>query len=67
MRGSRKFCQMVSNSDMFFVVVFFIFFCLLLLFRGARLQRTSKPDNYRPASGTPFQWRFAGGPIVAHR
>ena len=22
--------------------------------------------HYRPASETPFKWRFAGGPFVAH-
>ena len=24
-----------------------------------------KSEHYRPASETPFDWRFAGGPIVA--
>ena len=23
-----------------------------------------KADRYQPASGTPFKWRFAGGPIM---
>ena len=60
MRGSRKFCQRGSNSDN----VLFLFFSFF--FRGERLQRPPKAGNYRPASKTPFQWRFAGGPIVAH-
>ena len=24
------------------------------------------PQHHRPASKTPFQWRFAGGPMMAH-
>ena len=24
------------------------------------------PQHRRPASKTPFQWRFAGGPMMAH-
>ena len=46
-----------SNSDK---VVF-------VRFRGARLQRPPKVDNYRPASETPLKWRFTGGPIMAYR
>ena len=25
----------------------------------------TKPDHYQPASETPFEWRFACGPMVA--
>ena len=50
MRRSRKFCQRGSNSDK---VVFVLFF------RGARLQRSPKAGNYRPARETSF----AGRPI----
>ena len=34
-----------------------------ILFRGARIQRPPKADNYRPVSETPFKWRFTGGPM----
>ena len=40
------------------LIRFFFFF-------RERLQRLPKAGDYRPASETP--WRFAGGPIMAHR
>ena len=44
-----------------FFAVFFFFF-----FRGSEAPKTSKADNYQPASETPLKWRFAGGAIMAH-
>ena len=32
---------------------------------GERIQIPLKAGQYRPASETPFKWRFAGGPIMA--
>ena len=55
MRGSSKFCQRGSNFDNFFK-----------LMRGReRIQITLKAGHYRPASETPFKWRFAGRPMNA--
>ena len=31
----------------------------------ARFQITLKAGHHRPASETPFKWRFAGGPMMA--
>ena len=53
MRGSRKLCQRGSNSDN----VFFD--------EGREVPSSTKEDNHRPANDTPFQWRFAGGPMMA--
>ena len=60
MCGSRKFCQRGSNFDNFF---FFFFFKLM---RGEMIQIPLKVGHHRPASETPFKWRFAGGPMMAH-
>ena len=43
MRGSRKFCQSVSNFDIFFS-----------LMRGGRIQIPLLAGHPRPASETPF-------------
>ena len=32
---------------------------------GERIQIPLKADQYRPASETPFKWRFAGGSMMA--
>ena len=32
---------------------------------GRRIQIPLKAGHYRPASDTPFKWRFAGVPIMA--
>ena len=39
------------------------FFCV----RGGRIQMALKAGHHRPASETPFKfkWRFAGGPMMA--
>ena len=60
MRGSRKLCQRGSNSDN---VLFFSSFSM----RGKRIQITIKAGQHRPASETPFKWRFAGGPKMAQQ
>ena len=52
-RGSRKFFQRESNFDN----VFF-------LDEGIRIPL--KAGHHRPASETPFQWRFADVPMMAH-
>ena len=41
------------------------YFCFLFLMRGGRIQIPLLADHQRPASKTPFKWRFAGGPMVA--
>ena len=48
MRGSRKFCRRGTNFDRFF----------LKLMRGGRVQIPLKAGHHRPASETPFKWRF---------
>ena len=53
MRGSSKFCQMGSYSDVF------------LVGEGRGIQILLKAGHHRPASETPFKWRFAGMPIMA--
>ena len=59
MRRSREFCQGVSN----FLWQRFFFFKLV---RGReRIQISHKSTHHRPASETPFEWRFAGGPMMA--
>ena len=51
MRGSRKFCQRGSNSATLTII----------------LDRVPlKADQCRPASETPFKWRFAGVHIMVH-
>ena len=57
-QGSRKFCQRGSNFDIF---VFVLFFSLM---RGGRIQIPLLVGHQRPASETPFKWRFAGGPMM---
>ena len=54
MRGSRKFCQRGSNSDNIFSDN-----------EGERIQIPLKVGHHRPASETPFKWRFTGGPMMA--
>ena len=48
MRGSRNSCQWGSNFDKFF------------LYEGGRIQLPLLAGHHRPASETPFTWRFAG-------
>ena len=54
MRGSRKFCQRGSNYDFF-----------LSLTGGGRINVSLLASHHRPASETPFKWRFAGVPMMA--
>ena len=35
------------------------------LMRGGRIQIPLLTGHQRPASETPFKWRFAGGPMIA--
>ena len=35
------------------------------LIRGKKIQIALKAGYHRPASETPFKWRFAGGPMMA--
>ena len=53
MRGSRKFCQAGSNSDMFFD-------------EAKRIQIALKVAGHHnwPASGTPFKWRADDVPTL---
>ena len=53
MRGSRKFCQRGSNSAALTIIL-------------ERIQIPLKADQCRPASETPFKWRFAGMHIMVH-
>ena len=62
MRGSRKFCQRGPTLTFYFCFLFFFFFFLM---RGGRIQIPLLAGHQRPASETPFKWRFAGGPMVA--
>ena len=48
MRGSRSFARGGPT------------FCLI---RGKRIQIALKAGHYRPASETPFKWRFAREPM----
>ena len=48
----------LCNSDNVF---FFSFF------RGERIEISLKSGHRRPASETPFKWRFAGVPMMAQR
>ena len=55
MRGSRKFCQRGSNCEK-------VFFKM-----GERIQKNttiSEPSSTHQQK-TPFNWRFAGGPMMA--
>ena len=61
MRGSRKFCQRGFNADN----VFFFFLFFFNLMRGGRIQKPLLASHQRPASETPFKWRFAVGPMMA--
>ena len=36
-----------------------------LVNEGREDPNTTKVGHHRPASETPFQWRFAGGPMLA--
>ena len=55
MRGSRKFCQRGSNDNNFIFSFFFI--------REEGVVITLLAGHDRPASETPFKWRFTGRPI----
>ena len=44
---------------------FFSFSFFFFLMRGKKIQITLKAGHHRPASETPFKWRFAGGPMMA--
>ena len=58
MRGPRKFCQRGGGSN--FDNVFFYF-----VEEELEDQIPLKAGHHRPASETPFKWRFAGEPMVA--
>ena len=45
-----------------FIFTTFFFSCLM---RGGRFQIPLLAGHQRPASETPFKWRFAGGPMMA--
>ena len=62
MCGSRKFCQMGSNSDK----VFFFFFGGGggLVDEEIEVQAATKTGHYRPYSETPLKWRFADRPMM---
>ena len=64
-RGSRKYCQRVSNFDnLFFIFHFQIF--MVKRPRGREGPNTIISRGlHRPARETPFQWRFAGVPMMA--
>ena len=42
-------------------VLLFLFFCWS---EGGRIQIPLLAGHHRPASETPFIWRFAGGPMM---
>ena len=46
------------------LTTFFSFFFFSLI-RGGRIQIPLLAGHHRPASETPFKWRFAGGPMMA--
>ena len=61
MRG-KKFCQRGSNSDNVFIFIFLIF----LVDEGRESKETPlNIDHHQHASEAPFEWRFAGGPMMA--
>ena len=65
MRGSRKFCQRESNSDVVFLFLF-LFFCFFSD-EGREDPNTNVPlkaGHYLLASKTPFKWRFYGRPMM---
>ena len=41
------------------------FVCLFLVDKGIADPNADKMGHHRPASETPFNWRFAGGPMMA--
>ena len=49
-----------ADPESFFRVFFFFFFFLVLVDEG--IQIPLKAGHQRPASETPFKWRFAGWP-----
>ena len=55
MRGSRKFCQRGSNFGNLSILVD----------EGRDDPHTTLVDHHRPASETPFKWRFAVVPMMA--
>ena len=57
MSGSRKFFQRGSNFDGFLI-------SFLLVDDGREGTNTSIAGHHRPASETPFKWRFASGLMV---
>ena len=65
MRGSRKFCQMGSNSDNGFFYFLFSFLFFFSYNEGERIQIPIKMGHHRHASEMPFKWRFAGVPIMS--
>ena len=50
-----------ERSNFNFLFLFSFFF----LMRRGRIQIPLLAGHERPASETPFKWRFAGGPMVA--
>ena len=70
MRGSRKFCQRGSNSIFNFDVFRGFFFVFLEEEKNITIIREKNQiplsaGHHRPASKTPFKWRFAGVPVMA--
>ena len=55
--------QKGSKFDVFFC--FFFFFVFSSLMRGGRIKILLLAGHHRPASETPFEWRFAGVPMMA--
>ena len=49
------------NSDNVYLNYYFCFFYLV---DDGRERVTTKTGHHRSASETPFQWRFAGGPMM---
>ena len=67
MRGSRKLCQMVSNSDMFllfFVVVVFFFVFFFFVYCCFLGERGSKEHQNRTIIGLPAERHFNGVSLV---
>ena len=58
MRGSRTLCQIESKFE------FIIFFQLM---RGEKIKIPLLAGHHRPASETPFKWRFAGVTMMAQQ
>ena len=44
---------------------FLLFFCFFSLMRERRIQIPLLAGHQRDASETPFEWRFAGGPMMS--